>query len=41
MFGHFKINRTISTRYDQLAGSSLGMVHLGTARCWLELAHTA
>ncbi|WP_157077804.1 IS5 family transposase, partial [Sphingobium amiense] len=33
MFGHLKINRAIATRYDQLANSFLGMVHLATARC--------
>lgn len=31
MFGHLKINRTIATRYDQLADSFLGMVHIATA----------
>lgn len=35
MFGHLKINRAIATRYDQLASSLLGMVHLATARYWL------
>lgn len=35
MFGHLKINRAIATRYDQLANSFLGMVHLATARYWL------
>ena len=28
MFGHLKVNRAIATRYDQLANSFLGMVHL-------------
>jgi len=28
MFGHLKINRAIATRYDQLANSFLGMVHI-------------
>ncbi|EJL24272.1 transposase [Novosphingobium sp. AP12] len=41
MFGHLKINRAISTRYDQLANSFLGMVHLATARYWLEFARAA
>ena len=36
IFGHLKINRAIATRYDQLANSFLGMVHLATARYWLE-----
>jgi transposase len=29
------------TRYDQLASSFLGMVHLATARYWLKYVHTA
>ena len=41
MFGHLKINRAIATRYDQLANSFLGMVHLGTARYWLKFVHAA
>lgn len=41
MFGHLKINRAIATRYDQLASSFLGMVHLATARCWLKFVHAA
>jgi transposase len=41
MFGHLKINRAIATRYDQLAGSFLGMVHLATARYWLKFVHAA
>lgn len=41
MFGHLKINRAIATRYDQLANSFLGMVHLATARYWLEFVHAA
>lgn len=32
LLGHLKINRAIATRYDQLASSFLGMVHLATAR---------
>ena len=39
MFGHLKINRAIATRYDQLASSFLGMVHLATARYWLKFVH--
>jgi len=39
MFGHLKINRAIATRYDQLANSFLGMVHLATARYWLKFVH--
>ena len=31
LFGHLKINRAIATRYDQLAESFLGMVHIATA----------
>lgn len=39
MFGQLKINRAIATRYDQLANSFLGMVHLATARYWLKFVH--
>ncbi len=39
MFGHLKINRAIATRYDQLPNSFLGMIHLATARYWLEFVH--
>ena len=28
-------------RYDQLANSFLGMVHLATARYWLKFVHAA
>jgi transposase len=31
MFGWLKINRAIATRYDQLATSVMGMVHIATA----------
>jgi len=41
MFGKLKINRAIATRYDQLANSFLGMVHLATARYWLKFVHAA
>ena len=41
MFGHLKINRATATRYDQLANSFLGMVHLATARYWLKVVHAA
>ena len=41
MFGHLKINRAIATRYDQLASSFLGMVHLATARYRLKFVHAA
>ena len=41
MFGHLKVNRAIATRYDQLASSFLGMVHLATARYWLKFVHAA
>ncbi|AYM08949.1 hypothetical protein At1D1460_47080 (plasmid) [Agrobacterium tumefaciens] len=41
MFGHLKINRAIATRYDQLANSFLGMVHIATARYWLKFVHVA
>ena len=41
MFGLLKINRAIATRCNQLASSFLGMVHLVTARYWLEFVHAA
>jgi transposase len=41
MFGHLKINRAIATRYDQLADSFLGMVHIAAARYWLKFVHAA
>lgn len=41
MFGQLKINRAIATRYDQLANSFLGMVHLATAGYWLKFVHAA
>lgn len=40
-FGRLKINRAIATRYDQLAESFLGMVHIAAARYWLKFVHTA
>lgn len=36
MFGHLKINRAIAARYDRLASSFLGMLHLATARYRLK-----
>ena len=41
MFGHLTINRAVATRYDQLANSFLGMVHLATTRYWLRFVHAA
>jgi hypothetical protein len=42
MFGRLKTNRSIATRYDQLANSFLGMVHIATAnRYWLKFVHAA
>ncbi|WP_231639092.1 hypothetical protein [Sphingomonas profundi] len=41
MLGHLEINRAIATRYDQLASSFLGMVHLATARYWPKFVHAA
>jgi transposase len=32
---------SVATRYDQLASSFLGMVHLATARYWLKFVHAA
>jgi len=40
-FGHLKINRAIATRYDQLAETFLGMLHLASARYWLKFVHAA
>lgn len=41
MFGQLKINRAIATRYDQLAETFLGMVHIASARYWLKFVHAA
>jgi len=41
MFGQLKINRAIATRYDQLASSFLGMVHLAATEYWLKFVHAA
>lgn len=41
MLGQLKINRAIANRYDQLANSFLGMVHLANARYWLKFVHAA
>ncbi len=41
VFGHLKINRTIATRYDQLAETFLGMFSLASARYWLKSVHAA
>ena len=41
MLGHLKINRAIATRYDQLAETFLGMVHIASARYWLKFVHAA
>jgi transposase len=41
MVGHLKLYRAIVTRYDELANSFLGMVHLVAARYWLALFHAA
>src|SRR5262249_49101141 len=38
MFGLLKINRSIATRYGQLAASLLSMVHIASARYWLKLS---
>jgi len=39
MFGRLTVNPAIATRYDQLANSFLGMVHLATARYWLKFVY--
>lgn len=41
MFGRLKINRAIATRYDKLADSFLGMLHLAAIRLWIKYVHTA
>lgn len=41
MIGHLKINRAIATRYDKLAESFLGMLHLASIKHWLKFVHTA
>ncbi|MGH6854352.1 MAG: IS5 family transposase, partial [Aestuariivirga sp.] len=38
---HLKINRAIATRYDKLANSFLGMLHLAITRMWLKFVHSA
>jgi transposase len=39
MFGHLKINRAVATRYDKLADSFLGMLHLAAIRYWIKFVH--
>jgi transposase len=41
MIGHLKVNRAIATRYDKLAESFLGMLHLASIKLWLKFVHTA
>jgi transposase len=41
MIGHLKVNRAVATRYDKLAESFLGMLHLASIRYWLKFVHTA
>ena len=41
MIGHLKINRALATRYDKLAESLLGMLHLAAVRLWLKYVHSA
>ena len=41
MFGHREVNLAIPTRCDQLACSSLSMVHIATAGDWLKFVHAA
>jgi transposase len=40
MFGLLKINRSIATRYDQLAASFLSMVQIAS-KYWLKFVHAA
>lgn len=39
MLGHLKINRAIATRYDKLADSFLGMLHLAAFRYCCKFVH--
>ncbi|SRR5260221_1131991 len=39
MLGHLKINRAIATRYDKLAESFLGMLHLAAFRYCCKFVH--
>jgi len=41
MFGHLAINCATANRYEQLASSFLGMVHVAIVRCWPEFVHAA
>ena len=41
MIGHLKINRAIATRYDKLAESFPGMLHLAAIKYWLKSVHRA
>jgi transposase len=41
VIGHLKINRAIATRYDKLADSFLGMLHLAAFRYWCKFVHWA
>jgi transposase len=41
MIGHLKINRSVATRYDQLAETFLGMLNLAAARYWIKFVHAA
>ncbi len=41
MLGHLKINRAIATRYDKLAESFLGMLHLAAFRYCCKFVHRA
>jgi transposase len=41
MIGHLKVNRAVATRYDKLAESFLGMLHLAAIKLWLKFVHTA
>jgi transposase len=41
VIGHLKINRAVTTRYDQLPDSFLGMLYLASARYWIKFVHAA
>ncbi len=41
VIGHLKINPAVATRYDQLAETFLGILHIAAARYWIKFDHAA
>jgi hypothetical protein len=41
VIGHLRINRAITTRYDQLAESFFDNPYIATARYWIKFVHAA